>query len=220
MAMTTQRTVACSFGCALFLVFLLALSYGFGSPVHYSDPIQFKVIDEETGKPLEGVAVIAVWQLESFIYRSKVYKTEAVSDMDGDVRLEGMPMRIRPPLSWFNSSDPEIHIYKSGYKSSFFNNAALAGPGYVNGFDTRSAKRRSFWSGRTVAMVRDRTPGEYLESFRAASSVPIDADMRPTKYPKFWHALALGYQSLTSEQREHEGDPQETVDYWTKREDK
>ena len=56
-----MRINASRLGCLVVVLFAIALSYGFGSPVHYSDDIRFHVIDESTGKPLPGTAVLAIW---------------------------------------------------------------------------------------------------------------------------------------------------------------
>lgn len=206
-------------GCGLFLAFLLAFSYGFRSPIHYSDPIHLKVIDEETGKPLADVAAIAVWWLDTMGLSIKLYKAEAVSDADGDLYFAGLPPRIRPPLTWFKYFDPMVYLYKPGHSTALLHNGPYAEPVH-DAYDTLAAKRLFFWNGHTIPLDRDRAPEQYLESFRAASAMPERSDMRPSHYPKFWQALAVGYKRLTPAQKERESDPQQIIDYWTKRDGK
>lgn len=203
-------------GCGLTFLFFLAASYGFRSPVHYSDPIQLKVIDEETGKPLPGVVAVALWQLDTIDLPLDIYKTEAVSDSGGNLHLAGMPLRIRPPLSWFKYWDPVIHIYKPGYRKDFLHNAMLA-ESVRGAYDTLAVKRRCFWNGQTIPLERDKTPEQYLDSFTSAN-YQRQRFVPPIRYPKFWHALVLGYQGLSPEQKEHADDPQPIIDYWKTKE--
>lgn len=208
------RKIETRFGCGVVLLLGLAVSYGFGSPIHYSDPIAITVTDEDTGKPLGDVAGIAVWTLDSFGLPLVLHKTEALSDSNGRLHFDGMPLRIRPPFYWFTIFDPQIFLYKPGYTTALLHNGELA-PNYV--YHTRAAKRVCVWNGRTVPLPPDRTPEDYLGSYRSASDQPFNSGIHPDRFPKFWRALVRGYQGLSAEQKRHlsSGNPQDDIDYWT-----
>lgn len=76
------------------------------------------VIDEETGKPIEGAVAIAIWREHSFTKRAwweggtdvVVRIEEAVSDRNGNIFIDGF-------WDWHFYEDryPHLTIYKPGY---------------------------------------------------------------------------------------------------------
>jgi hypothetical protein len=76
------------------------------------------VVDEETGKPIEGAVAIAIWRKPSWIKGSffegggldVVRIEEAVSDSSGNIYIDGF-------WDWhlFENRYPDLDIYKFGY---------------------------------------------------------------------------------------------------------
>lgn len=86
----------------------------FTTPVRYDGPYRGKVVDAETGEPIEGVVVLGVWYSTMPTPAGGVSKyydaEETVTDEKGEFKLKGQGLllfsRVEPP--W-------ITIFKAGY---------------------------------------------------------------------------------------------------------
>lgn len=81
-------------------------------------PIQGRVVDATTGEPLQGVIVLANWQLHAGLLVDnqigQIYLAEAVTDSTGKYRF---PFWIRAPLRGsIESSSPVLYFYKKDYR--------------------------------------------------------------------------------------------------------
>ena len=103
----TKKTIIQVIGGIGFFLLLVWVLF-FRLPFNYSAlPIAGKVVDADTGEPLEGAIVIAVWQLErgfgleGTIPSSFMNVSEVVTDEDGNYFIEGWGPLRRPegPLS-------------------------------------------------------------------------------------------------------------------------
>lgn len=209
-------------GCAGMILFILALSYGFGSPVHYSDDIHFSVIDESSGKPLEGAAVLAIWWLRfgpsGNPQALSLYVTDGVSDAAGKVRLRGMNPRLRPPLYYFQASDPQLLVYRPGYRSTLLDNREIHGFEWNGPGDPGSARRRCYWQDKVVALEPQQTLIEAGDDLSFAMSWAAGVKAYPPAFVDFWSVLAAGYQHLPPDARGSESNPQEWISgRWSKR---
>lgn len=88
---------------ALFNIFLIShTSYG---------PITTKVIDAETGEPIEGAIVMVEWTnvkgMPGLSYTVSYKVEEVISDSEGIARLAGIPKRA--------ASLDVVAVYKKGY---------------------------------------------------------------------------------------------------------
>jgi hypothetical protein len=98
---------------------------GFICPLDYSAlPFQVKVVDAETGLPLEGVIVDAQWRMESRGGHSLGWftATEAVTDKEGIARMPGWgPLRIPNMRGGYlaqgrlTPNEPSLMLYLDGY---------------------------------------------------------------------------------------------------------
>lgn len=185
------------------LVFVIGATYDFGSPVHYSDDIRGRVIDEETGKPIQGAAVMAAWWLGLLMNSRQimVYQAEAITNRNGEYVIPGMPPRFRPPLHRFRFSDPVIHIYKPGYRGARLTNADLGTFGYQGPFDTRSAKRQCYWNGKTIVLEAVRTTRGQGSSWQSAYDFLIMNELTSQQFPQSWATVADGYSQLPPDAR-------------------
>lgn len=140
-----------------------------GYPRHYSaEAIAAKVIDAETKQPLEGVIVVAHWQLYYSSVGGRVQagqlevmetvtgpdgvfafpawgpkKVPRYQPKEGDVWLAHVPGFA--PDAYLDSSDPELILFKSSYKYRRLQNPLLSTVDH-------SPVRRSMWNGRTIEL--------------------------------------------------------------------
>lgn len=86
-----------------------------------ADPIAGKVVDEESGEPLAGVVIVALWLIEeSFVGRANgvLNILETTSDRNGDYGFPGWGPKVVPPSPFpvFGSGkDPLVLYFKEGY---------------------------------------------------------------------------------------------------------
>jgi hypothetical protein len=86
----------------------------------YDTSIAGSVVDAETGKPLEKVIVVGMWQLSQFMSQgfggyAKIVLVE--TDKDGRFKLPWW-VTFKPWTFWSTTRDgaPQVIIYKPGYK--------------------------------------------------------------------------------------------------------
>ena len=111
-----KRTVyltACLFAAAI-LVVLIAT----GVRPHWSGPLEGSVVDQQTGMPMEGVVVVAVWQPEIQLAagrftRDPIAVGEAVSDSKGHFQLKAWGPRLAEGAG---GTAPRILLFKPGYE--------------------------------------------------------------------------------------------------------
>lgn len=102
-------------GLLIFLgIGILIILSVFTTPVRYDGPYKGKVVDAETGEPIEGVVVLGVWYSTMPTPAGEVSKyydaRETVTDSNGEFKLNGQGLllfsRVEPP--W-------VTIFKAGY---------------------------------------------------------------------------------------------------------
>jgi hypothetical protein len=88
--------------------------YGFAT-IRKDGPYEGKVIDVETGEPIEGVVILGIWSREIISPGGATHNfydaQETVTDKHGDFRIEGMGLKI---LS--NVTPMDVLIFKTGYE--------------------------------------------------------------------------------------------------------
>lgn len=97
------------------LIFIIVFLQGCAYLVRYDGPYKGRVVDEETGKPIEGVVVLGVWNTvmntpagETRHYSDAV---EVVTNAKGKFEIKGKGLRI------FSNLEPiNVLIFKAGYK--------------------------------------------------------------------------------------------------------
>ncbi len=110
-----------------------------------AEPIEGWVADAEMGKPLEGVIVVAHWQLQGGFEGGTPIKelqiSEAVTGRDGRYSFPGWGLKLA--LSGhLKSESPEILLFKRGYKFRLLSN---------NWYPGRDMSK-SDWNGVTVKL--------------------------------------------------------------------
>jgi hypothetical protein len=130
-----------------------------------AEPMEAKVIDADTKEPLEGVIVVANWQLETGTAggnypAGQLMVMEAVTDKAGKFSFPG----FGPKTVWDSfliDKDPELLLFKSGY-----NYLRLTNP-YDSTRELRTHSiRRSVWNGKSIELKPFKGPlAEYKRHF-------------------------------------------------------
>jgi len=111
----------------------------------------FRVLDAETGKPIEGAVALATWAMGSgwppgLSYGYTAKAVEVVSDKDGTFTIPGVTGKIA-----FNT--PYLQVYKPGYVGW---NSRRVYLGHYNGYEgarkhARTKKRENFvWKDQDI----------------------------------------------------------------------
>jgi hypothetical protein len=121
------------------------------------------VVDAETNQPLEGVTVLASWEVEAgeMAARSKVYRIkllEAVTDKNGRFYFPAWGPEPNPSLiGYIGFADPAFILFKPGYRWESRSNIVVSQP-------RPGALRYSDWDGKTVKMRRTVSDAAYLDN--------------------------------------------------------
>jgi len=139
--------------CIALLLFVLQ-----GCAIEYSaEPITAHLVDAETEQPLEGVIVVARWELEGGLeggnFEGNVMVLETVTDATGTFHFPAWGP-IKTTINQFSnarlkSHDPEMMLFKSGYELSFLRNSPTKTR--LNG---AGGLRSSDWNGKAIRMQR------------------------------------------------------------------
>jgi len=162
--MNRDMTITPTGPCLVLGAVLLWSSLSSHAFVYSAEPIEGWAADAETGKPIEGVIVVAHWQLEGgFEGGSPVNELkilEAVTDQNGRYSLPAWGPRFA--LSGrLGSKSPEILMFKQGYKFQLLNN---------DWYQDRDTSK-SDWDKKTVKLERFYgTLAQYAEVLASLSS--------------------------------------------------
>lgn len=167
---------------------ILFLLHWWTGPIFYSaEAIHARVIDETTGQPIAGAAVVAEWQEQLFggSHVGALHWAETVTDARGEFTIPAWGPKFRMPTTKFTYSDPEISVYKPGYRLGGGDNR----PAYVDiitrpgeshresklpdgriihpgggGYSPRLSRRFSYWNGKDIALQPTDAPEEELRA--------------------------------------------------------
>jgi hypothetical protein len=135
-------------------LFLLVMQTGCAAIYHGSysaEPIEATVVDTETGEPLEGVIVVAHWQLMHLTFGGRVpvgsFKVmEAVTDQSGVFRFPAWGPEVNATRGRLEEHSPQLVLFKQGYSYKDLANKL------ERDHSTKSSKRSSDWHGKTVKL--------------------------------------------------------------------
>ena len=93
------------------LLFLIGCSY----PIRYDGPYKGRVVDAETGAPIEGVVILGVWYKEiptaAGAVGSYYDASETMTDKNGEFEIRGLGLKV-----FTNIAPMHVLIFKAGYK--------------------------------------------------------------------------------------------------------
>lgn len=169
-----------------FVVMLLMASVCFPAVSESAGPWKGQVVDKETGKPLEGVVVLARWEKRytSFVGEmggNEYYDSEeVVTDAEGRFVISARQTWTLNPLSEIYG--PEFFIFKSGYGRWQFRDFDSWGlkDAIVSAERTRAEWRRFTAEGAVLELPPLKTIEQRLEFVRAMRphGVPSDRMMK------------------------------------------
>ena len=105
----------------LFICYIVFLSFISGGWIIYHDkPYKGQVVDAETGEPIKGAIVVAVWYVEQYggvggSLAAYLNAEETITDKDGRYRIPHMFGFYYWPLSIMTK--PRILVYKPSFTS-------------------------------------------------------------------------------------------------------
>lgn len=148
------------------LVMLALATAARADPLAYSArAIRGHVVDDVSGEPLEGVIVVAQWELVREVIPGLVNKSygdvlkivEVVTGRDGAYEIPAWGPLPRPLLLHLEDNDPALMFFKPGYYPRYVANE-LRGAAY-----SRDAERTSQWDGQSLRLRRfTGQPQEYV----------------------------------------------------------
>ena len=136
------------------LIALFPLLGGCNSPVFILEPFEARVVDAETGEPIEGAFVVANWALYKDIFlggerfREQMEVKETQTDTNGRFAFAGFK-KTNPRLLKLRGENPRVTIFKSGYEYSTWANSCPA-----DGFTCPTIKHLAKVAGQTVKLKR------------------------------------------------------------------
>lgn len=99
----------------LLILMSMANTAGCANAVRVDGPYEGRIIDAETGQPIEGVVVLGVWTKEIVTpggATNEFYDAqETLTDKNGEFKLQGMGTKILSMVTPMN-----VLIFKSGYE--------------------------------------------------------------------------------------------------------
>ena len=150
-----------------------------------SGPYRGQVVDVETGQPLAGVVVSAVWWNHLFPSGVEFYDArETVTGADGRFEIP----RLDIPLTKPGAGPPRLHFFAPGYLPPGYYPAAGDPPGgpYRIRYRVTPPEGQLFVAPTVVAMRRIRTPEEWCD-YKHSSLATLGAPA--AKIPRFGEAF-------------------------------
>jgi hypothetical protein len=165
-----------------------------------ADEITAYVVDAETRTPLEGVNVVAAWEVKGGLEGGNVLGyvnvMEAVTNKDGSFHFSSWGPRPNMHFGVILIEAPQLLFFKSGYR---FHTVVNGGSVWTRA----PSAMKSDWNGKTIALQAFKgTPSEYKRGF---NMLQIYVDGLGTwgdhwsEMPKFLCALAYQDEVLAAQ---------------------
>lgn len=133
--------------------------------LYRAEAIEGWVVDAETGKPLEGVILVAHWEvkggLEGGVPIAELQILETVTDTNGRYFFPAWGPKLVPMTGVIEGNSPGLLLFKSGYRSQRFPNF------YWQTYGTSTF----YYNKKTLKLERFKgTRAEYAEALASLSS--------------------------------------------------
>ncbi len=124
-----------------------------------AEPISAQVVDADTKEPIEGVVVVAAWELKGGLeggnLKGVMMVMETVTDQSGRFHFAGWGPKRKPSyIHWYEdvrlkSESPEFFLFKNGYRFGTF----------LNDTDMKKlandpSVQTSDWNGKTMPLKK------------------------------------------------------------------
>lgn len=194
-----MRSFFTSFMC---LMALLIPLQGCAQLTYSAKAIQGRIVDADTGQPLEGVNIVAQWKIDRASVgdaKALLHVTETVTDANGNYSFPAWgPINLPPMADFGQGRDPLLSIFKGGYEPEFLDN------GVVSDIRYRTIPLGEFrWNGKIISLRK--WTGDLKDYARRigflANGLPYQAGTEWRNYPRMLLALdredkrliAIGY---------------------------
>jgi len=183
---------------ALLLLSLAVAAGWWFRPLPLSGPWRAQIVDAETGQPIEGVIVLAVWDKRTFAWphpdRHYHDSEEVVSDKDGRVVISARLVTSRHPFEVYIG--PRLTIFKAGYRGWRFQGTPPSPGEDLEAARRRSEENRERFSHGGVVIVME--PAKNRDERKAALDRIIPVEIPPNQYQRLLAAydkerVNLGY---------------------------
>lgn len=160
-----------------------------GMPVYTASPIDARVVDAQTGQPVAGASIIANWQLvtgslDGERKRGQLEVKETTTDAEGRFHFDGFT-KPNPTLGELRDQDPQILIFKPGYRPKRI----------TNDYGTRTpvligATRASQANGTTIGLQRYAAdPAEERQTAYEHFKIDVEPIIADCQWKKIPNAL-------------------------------
>jgi hypothetical protein len=131
---------------------MLSPALAAGRPSYSATSITTHVVDADTKEPLEEVIVVADWRLEGAGMEGgtngQLILLETVTDSFGVFHFDAWGPK-KAPIGWLGDADPDILLFKPGYKFTLAQNPFRGIP-----HDMPTGTRSSIYDGKVIEMRR------------------------------------------------------------------
>ena len=182
-------------------------SGGFFPPPTYSaKEIRATAVEETTGRPIEGVVIVAQWVLRRESGDGpRLHVAEAMTDATGRFLIPGWGPKPRVALMALQDKSPQLLLFKHGYAPLILRNESRSAfiksyPNYRSMTARQISERmtsegnpnepiqESFWSGMSIQLEPFQGPSDrWLDLLTSLSFSLRDDDAGSTR--RFWEAI-------------------------------
>jgi len=162
-----SRIVVFFLGVVPIVMVLAFLLYVFmWPPFYFAKSIDAQVVENETGKPVDGVNVLAIWILENGFPeagpRDILKVEEAFTDQNGKFHLDKWGPRFKF-IDYLRSYSPLLILYDNNHKMEMLENHGIDG-------QPRKVVRESDWNQKQIQMKRNSSIKDRLSSAEEATN--------------------------------------------------
>ncbi len=120
--------------------------------IYTADPITARVVDADTKTPLEGVHVVAAWEvkggLEGGNIEGYIKVMETTTGSNGEFRFPSWGPRLNPHFGGIQGEAPLLMFLKRGY-------VFKAEANMISGKDSAPSHMTSQWNGKIIPLQRE-----------------------------------------------------------------
>ena len=224
---------------------LLLVIHRIDGPFTYTaEATRFRIVDERTGEGVEGVTVVALWNMTSVLesaHAGYLYSYETLTDPEGYASIPAMPRKLR----WFwcrlEREDPRLLMYKPGFfladldnRDAYIRPITMKGTPdgttrlpdnrivIVGSYYSKESRRFSYWNGKAIPMRGTVLPVEtQVQDYEYVRDI-ADHDLNPARFPLLWQTLTAAYDRFDPITRAKSGhsDPREFAEFYGKQENR